>query len=123
MPEASVRSVGARRQASRSMCVAALPTSWEPRLASWRQRPSLASSRACGAHIIREWFLDSGSTRAVVAGMDLDADLGSMERLFMAGLCGLAYGLADVVEAFRSHGVDSDSMVMGGGAGRSSLVR
>jgi D-ribulokinase len=46
-----------------------------------------------------------------------------MERLFVAGLCGLAYGLADVVEAFRSHGVDSDLMVMGGGAGRSSLVR
>jgi D-ribulokinase len=46
-----------------------------------------------------------------------------MERLFVAGLCGLAYGLADVVDAFRSHGVDSDLMVIGGGAGRSSLVR
>src|SRR6202790_5095049 len=70
----------------------------------------------------RSPFADPGS-RAVVAGMDLDADLGSMERLFVAGLCGLAYGLADVVEAFRSHGVDSDSMVISGGAARSSLVR
>lgn len=61
--------------------------------------------------------------RAVVAGMDLDADIGSMERLFVAGLCGLAYGLADVVDAFRSHGVDSDMMVISGGAGRSPLVR
>lgn len=61
--------------------------------------------------------------RAVVAGMDLDTDIGSMERLFVAGLCGLAYGLADVVEAFRSHGVDSDMMVISGGAGRSPLVR
>jgi D-ribulokinase len=43
--------------------------------------------------------------------------------LFVAGLCGLAYGLADVVDAFRSHGVDSSLMVIGGGAGRSSLVR
>ena len=41
----------------------------------------------------------------------------------MAGLCGLAYGLADVVDAFRSHGVDSDMMVISGGAGRSPLVR
>jgi D-ribulokinase len=41
----------------------------------------------------------------------------------VAGLCGLAYGLADVVEAFRSHGVQSDMMVISGGAGRSSLVR
>ncbi|WP_456632367.1 FGGY-family carbohydrate kinase [Bradyrhizobium sp. URHC0002] len=61
--------------------------------------------------------------RAVVAGMDLDVDISSMERLFVAGLCGLAYGLADVVEAFRSHGVDSDMMVISGGAGRSPLVR
>jgi D-ribulokinase len=61
--------------------------------------------------------------RAVVAGMDLDVDIGSMERLFVAGLCGLAYGLADVVDAFRSHGVDSDMMVISGGAGRSPLVR
>jgi D-ribulokinase len=61
--------------------------------------------------------------RAVVAGVDLDTDIGSMERLFVAGLCGLAYGLADVVDAFRSHGVDSDMMVISGGAGRSPLVR
>ena len=55
--------------------------------------------------------------------MDLDADIGSMERLFVAGLCGLAYGLADVVEVFRSHALESELMVISGGAGRSSLVR
>ena len=70
----------------------------------------------------RSPFADPDS-RAIVAGLDLDADIGSMERLFVAGLCGLAYGLADVVDAFRSHGVASDLMVIGGGAGRSSLVR
>ncbi len=70
----------------------------------------------------RSPFADPDS-RAVVAGMDLDTDIGSMERLFVAGLCGLAYGLADVVEAFRSLGVDSDLMVISGGAGKSSLVR
>lgn len=69
----------------------------------------------------RSPFADPYS-RAVVAGMNLDVDLDSMERLFVAGLCGLAYGLADVVEAFRSHGVDGDLMVISG-AGRSSLVR
>jgi D-ribulokinase len=70
----------------------------------------------------RSPFADPDS-RAVVARMDLDTDIGSMERLFVAGLCGLAYGLADVVEAFRAHGVDSDLMVISGGAGRSPLVR
>ena len=46
-----------------------------------------------------------------------------MQRLFVAGLCGLAYGLADVVEALRSNGVHSNMMVIGGGAARSALVR
>src|SRR6185437_15023106 len=70
----------------------------------------------------RSPFADPYS-RAFVAGIDLDVDVGSMERLFLAGLCGLAYGLADVVDAFRAHGVDSDLMVIAGGAGRSSIVR
>jgi len=46
-----------------------------------------------------------------------------MERLFVAGLCGLAYGLADVVDALRAHGVESELMVISGGAARSALVR
>jgi D-ribulokinase len=61
--------------------------------------------------------------RAVIAGLDLDAGIDSMERLFVAGLCGLAYGLADVVDAFRSNGVDPRLMVISGGAARSPLVR
>jgi D-ribulokinase len=61
--------------------------------------------------------------RAVIAGMGLDANVEALERLFVAGLCGLAYGLADVVDAFGSHGVHSNLMVIGGGAGRSALVR
>jgi FGGY-family pentulose kinase len=62
-------------------------------------------------------------SRAVIAGLDLDADIGAMERLFVAGLCGLAYGLADVVDAFAAHQVQSSVIVMGGGASRSPLVR
>ena len=46
-----------------------------------------------------------------------------MQRLFVAGLCGVAYGLADVIDAFAAHKVDSNIIVMGGGAGRSPLVR
>jgi D-ribulokinase len=62
-------------------------------------------------------------SRAVIAGLDLDADIGAMERLFVAGLCGLAYGLADVIDAFAAHQVRGNVIVMGGGAGRSPLVR
>src|ERR1700687_1589762 len=100
----------------------------ERRIVSRSGSPGEAALLARDIHVLPEFlgnrspFADPDS-RAVVAGLDLDVDVGSMERLFVAGLCGLAYGLADVVEAFRSHGVDSDLMVMGGGAGRSSLVR
>jgi D-ribulokinase len=100
----------------------------ERRIVSRSANPGEAALFARDVHVFPEFlgnrspFADPHS-RAIVAGLDLDADIGSMERLFVAGLCGLAYGLADVVEAFRSHGVDSDLMVIGGGAGRSSLVR
>jgi D-ribulokinase len=100
----------------------------ERRIVARSGSPGEAALFARDIHVLPEFlgnrspFADPDS-RAVVAGMDLDVDIGSMERLFVAGLCGLAYGLADVVDAFRSHGVDSDLMVIGGGAGRSSLVR
>jgi len=100
----------------------------ERRIASRTQNPGKAALFARDIHVLPEFlgnrspFADPDS-RALVAGMDLDTDVGSMERLFVAGLCGLAYGLADVVDAFRSHGVDSDMMVISGGAGKSSLVR
>jgi D-ribulokinase len=100
----------------------------ERRIVSRSASPGEAALFARDIHVLPEFlgnrspFADPDS-RAIVAGMDLDVDIGSMERLFVAGLCGLAYGLADVVEAFRSYGLDSDLMVISGGAGRSSLVR
>ena len=105
-----------------------IPEFLERRIVSRVASLGKAAVFARDIHVLPE-FLGNRSpfadpySRAVVAGMDLDVDIGSMERLFLAGLCGLAYGLADVVEAFRSHGVDSDMMVISGGAGRSPLVR
>jgi len=105
-----------------------VPEFLERRIVSRVTGPGEAAFFARGIHVLPE-FLGNRSpfadpdARAVVVGMDLDADIGSMERLFVAGLCGLAYGLADVVDAFRSHGVESDMMVISGGAGRSALVR
>ena len=87
-----------------------------------------AALLARDVHILPE-FLGNRSpyadpdSRAVIAGLDLDADIGAMERLFVAGLCGLAYGLADVIDAFAENGVGSSVVVMAGGAARSPLVR
>src|SRR5260221_8750446 len=61
--------------------------------------------------------------RAVIVGLNLDDDVDSLERLFLAGICGLAYGLADVVDAMRAQGIPCRVMVISGGASRRPLVR
>jgi len=100
----------------------------EKRIVSRAGTTGAAALLARDLHVLPE-FLGNRSpyadpdSRAVIAGLDLDADIAAMERLFVAGLCGLAYGLADVVDAFKSHGVESHMMVMSGGAARSPLVR
>ena len=105
-----------------------IPAFLERRVVSRTASVGEAAQIAREIHVFPEFlgnrspFADPDS-RAVVSGLDLDSDLGSIERLYAAGLCGLAYGLADVIDAFRSNGVDSDLIVIGGGAGRSALVR
>ncbi|HMJ98501.1 MAG TPA: FGGY-family carbohydrate kinase, partial [Reyranella sp.] len=100
----------------------------ERRVVSRFAQPGDAARLAHDIHVLPE-FLGNRSpyadpdSRAIVAGLDLDVDIGAMERLFVAGLCGLAYGLADVVDVLRAHGVESELMVISGGAARSALVR
>jgi FGGY-family pentulose kinase len=100
----------------------------ERRIIARAGNPGDAALLARDVHVLPE-FLGNRSpyadpeSRAVIAGLDLDADISAMERLFIAGLCGLAYGLADVIDAFAAHKVKSNVIVMGGGAGRSPLVR
>ena len=90
--------------------------------------PAEAAQLARDIHVLPE-FLGNRSphadphARAVIAGLDLDDGVDSLERLFVSGLCGLAYGLADVVDAMRGRGIACGVMVMSGGASRSTLVR
>jgi D-ribulokinase len=100
----------------------------EKRIIARAGDPGAAALLARDVHVLPE-FLGNRSpyadpdSRAVIAGLDLDADIGAMEKLFIAGLCGLAYGLADVIDAFAKHEVASRVIVMAGGASRSPLVR
>lgn len=61
--------------------------------------------------------------RAIIAGLNLDADMDSLAALYLAGLCGLGYGARQIVEAQRAKGITTDTLVVSGGAGRSHLVR
>ncbi|AAX76298.1 hypothetical protein P053_01539 [Brucella abortus 01-4165] len=61
--------------------------------------------------------------RAVIAGLDLDTGMDSLAALYLAGLCGLGYGVRQIIEAQRAKGIVTDTIVVSGGAARSNLVR
>ncbi|MEW9309505.1 FGGY-family carbohydrate kinase [Labrys neptuniae] len=61
--------------------------------------------------------------RAVIAGLDLEDDLDSLVRLYVAGLCGLAYGARQIVEAMAAKGIVLQQIIISGGAAQSPLVR
>ncbi len=92
--------------------------------------PSLsdAARLAREYHVLPE-FLGNRSpfadpdARAIIAGLDLERTIESLEQLYVAGLCGLAYGLADVVDAMRAQAIQCGLMVISGGAAKSPLVR
>lgn len=61
--------------------------------------------------------------RAVIAGLCMETSVESLVGLYLAGLCGLGYGLRQLVEALQRCGVGIDTIVISGGAGQSPLVR
>jgi D-ribulokinase len=63
------------------------------------------------------------SARGGIVGLDLREDASSLEELYLAGLCGLAYGIGEIVSAFEGAGYDFETIVVSGGASRSRLVR
>ena len=89
---------------------------------------SQAALIAEGLHVLPDFIggrspsADPGA-RGGVIGMDLREDAASLQELYVAGLCGLAYGLADIVRKLERAGYEFDSIVVSGGAARSGLVR
>jgi D-ribulokinase len=61
--------------------------------------------------------------RGGVMGMDLREDSASLQELYVSGLCGLAYGLADIIGKLERSAYQFDSIIVSGGAARSQLVR
>ena len=58
------------------------------------------------------------AARGGVVGLDLREDAVSLEELYVAGLCGLACGIADIVDAYGRAGYAFDTIVASGGAAR-----
>lgn len=61
--------------------------------------------------------------RAIIAGLGMETDLDSLLALYIAGLCGIGYGLRQIIETQASYGAPVQRLVISGGAGSHDLVR
>ena len=83
---------------------------------------------ARGLHVVPEFLGNRAPhadphTRSVIAGLGMERDLDSLVSLYIAGLCGIGYGLRQIIEAQAKAGAAIDQIVISGGAGRSDLIR
>jgi D-ribulokinase len=95
-----------------------------------RSCPDLARSGdlAKGIHVVPE-FLGNRSpfadpdARAVIAGVGLEDDIPALISLYVAGLCGIGYGLRQLLDKLSVEGIQIELIVASGGAAQSNFVR
>jgi D-ribulokinase len=58
-----------------------------------------------------------------MVGLGMDRDLDSLVALYIAGLCGIGYGLRQIIDAQAAAGAPVGRIVISGGAGQLDLVR
>ena len=81
-----------------------------------------------GLHVVPEFlgnrapFADPHA-RAIIAGLGMARDVDSLVALYIAGLCGIGYGLRQIIETQDRAGASIDRIVISGGAGQLPLVR
>lgn len=80
------------------------------------------SERIQGLHVVPEYLGNRAphadpDRRAVISGLGLQTGLGSLETLYVAGLCGLAYGLCQIIDAQAAEGLTVKAIALSGGAG------
>ena len=89
---------------------------------------SAAVRRAGGLHVVPEFlgnrapFADPRA-RAVIAGLGMSTGVDSLIGLSVAGLCGIGYGLRQIIETQAAHGASIGRVMVSGGAGQLDLVR
>lgn len=89
---------------------------------------SQAVELADGLHVVPEFlgnrapFADPHA-RAVVAGLGMEHDIDNLVSLYIAGLCGIGYGLRQIIDVQASSGATIEKIVISGGAGQLDIVR
>ncbi|TRR19078.1 FGGY-family carbohydrate kinase, partial [Salmonella enterica] len=81
-----------------------------------------------GLHVVPEFLgnrapLADPHAKALIAGLGMERDLDNLTALYVAGLCGIGYGLRQIIDAQRACGIESENIVISGGAGQHPLVR
>ena len=61
--------------------------------------------------------------RATISGLAFNGDLKGLVGLYLAGLCGIGYGARQILHAQKLAGIETDTIVISGGAARDRLVR
>ncbi|WP_444455225.1 FGGY-family carbohydrate kinase [Rhodobacter capsulatus] len=87
-----------------------------------------AARLADGLHVVPEFLGNRAPhadpyTRAIIAGLGMEDDIDNLVALYIAGICGLGYGLRQIIEVQAKRGASVSTIVISGGAGRSDLVR
>ena len=83
---------------------------------------------ADGLHVVPEFlgnrapFADPHA-RAAIVGLGMERDIGNLVSLYIAGLCGIGYGLRQIIDAQAAAGAPVEKIVISGGAGQLDLVR
>jgi D-ribulokinase len=81
-----------------------------------------------GLHVVPEFlgnrapFADPHA-RAVIVGLGMERDLDSLAVLYLAGVCGVGYGLRQIIESEAKAGATIEKIVISGGPGQSRLIR
>ncbi|WP_446469054.1 FGGY-family carbohydrate kinase [Xenorhabdus stockiae] len=105
-----------------------LPVFLADRILEKTQSASQAVELAESIHVVPEFlgnrapFADPHA-RAVIAGLGMEDSLDNLLSLYIAGICGIGYGLRQIIEAQAKSGATIDNIVISGGAGQHPLVR
>lgn len=105
-----------------------LPVYLADRVSEKAPQASDAVTLAAGIHVVPEFlgnrapFADPHA-RAVICGLGMERDLDNLLALYVAGLCGIGYGLRQIIDAQTACGVRNKNIVISGGAGQHPLVR
>ncbi|WP_312240704.1 FGGY-family carbohydrate kinase, partial [Pantoea sp.] len=81
-----------------------------------------------GIHVVPEFlgnrapFADPHA-RAIVAGLGMESDFENLLALYIAGICGIGYGLRQIIETQDRAGATVENIVISGGAGQHPLIR